>query len=273
MVPRLYLTGVFYFIMMYTGSNIHPIARFLKQTHMFQSYVSDQGDSRSILSPMLPKAMVCYLENHGEWQCRAGVWSGLALWRAALFLSRDLVVCLSGPEKFAQIFLGEFDTPEAIWGSEMRRSMIEKLSMHIADFTPRLTSNHRALYQYCPISKISYPELEDEIFCNIYYLKHLCNEAKFPEWPIRNHVEVAWCGGWGLCRCCCPYPICSPLWYFPPLFPAFSFSKTFSSPGKWRRKRSPTPCRWTMPTPSWVSIPRRDPTMPALSARRTLKCP
>jgi len=25
-----------------------------------------------------------------------------------------------GPDKFAEIFLGEFDTPEAIWNSEMR---------------------------------------------------------------------------------------------------------------------------------------------------------
>lgn len=26
----------------------------------------------------------------------------------------------TGPDKFAEIFLGEFDTPEAIWNSEMR---------------------------------------------------------------------------------------------------------------------------------------------------------
>ena len=44
---------------------------------------------RSVLGHMLPEAMVCYLENYD-------------------------------PDKFAQIFLGEFDTPEAIWNSEMR---------------------------------------------------------------------------------------------------------------------------------------------------------
>lgn len=52
-----------------------------------------------------------------------------------------------GPEKFAEIFLGEFETPEAIWNSEMRRMMIEKIAAHIADFSPRLQSNVRALYQ------------------------------------------------------------------------------------------------------------------------------
>ena len=44
---------------------------------------------RSVLGHILPEAMVCYLENYES-------------------------------EKFAQIFLGEFDTPEAIWSAEMR---------------------------------------------------------------------------------------------------------------------------------------------------------
>ena len=71
---------------------------------------------RSILAQMLPEAMVAYLENHG-------------------------------PDKFAQIFLGEYDTPEAIWNSQMRQFMIQKIAYHLADFTPRLKSNVKALYQ------------------------------------------------------------------------------------------------------------------------------
>ena len=34
---RLYLSGVFFFIMMYTGSNVLPLARFLKYTHLKQA--------------------------------------------------------------------------------------------------------------------------------------------------------------------------------------------------------------------------------------------
>lgn len=45
--------------------------------------------ARSILGAVLPEAMIHYLENYGE-------------------------------EKFAEIFLGDFDTPEAIWNNEMR---------------------------------------------------------------------------------------------------------------------------------------------------------
>ena len=42
-----------------------------------------------MLGPVMPEAMVCYLENYEA-------------------------------ERFSEIFLGEFDTPEAIWSSEMR---------------------------------------------------------------------------------------------------------------------------------------------------------
>lgn len=94
------MTGVFFFILMYTGSNILPIAKFLKYTHMKQSFRPDevlylfahpfplllpstplpsispcdfyslqQATSdimqRSILGQLLPEAMVHFLENHG----------------------------------------------------------------------------------------------------------------------------------------------------------------------------------------------------------------
>ncbi|XP_059801619.1 dnaJ homolog subfamily C member 13 isoform X4 [Hypanus sabinus] len=163
-LPRLYLTGVFFFIMMYTGSNVLPIARFLKYTHLKQAFRSEEAKGqdlvqRSVLGHILPEAMVCYLENYE-------------------------------PEKFSEIFLGEFDTPEAIWSNEMRRLTIEKIAAHLADFTPRLQSNTRALYQYCPIPAISYPQLENELFCNIYYLKHLCDTVRFPNWPIKDPVKL-----------------------------------------------------------------------------------
>jgi DnaJ family protein C protein 13 len=41
-LSRLYLSGVFFFIMMYTGSNVLPIARFLKYTHLRQAFRSDE---------------------------------------------------------------------------------------------------------------------------------------------------------------------------------------------------------------------------------------
>mgnify|MGYP006989424711 CR=1 FL=1 len=40
-ITTIYLTGVFYFILMYNGSNVLPIARFLKLTHMVQAVKND----------------------------------------------------------------------------------------------------------------------------------------------------------------------------------------------------------------------------------------
>ena len=103
---------------------------------------------KSVLGPLLPEAMVAYLENHGV-------------------------------DKFSEIFLGEFDTPEAIWSAAMRRHLIERIALHLADFSPRLLSNTRALYDYCAIPAITYPTLETELFCNVYYLRNLTDEQRY----------------------------------------------------------------------------------------------
>ena len=162
MISQLYRSGLFFFILMYSGSNLIPIGRLLHATHMAQAYRIDDTAKpklKSFLTYLLPEAMVCYLENHG-------------------------------PDKFAQIFLGEFDTPEAIWNGEMRRTMIEKIACHVADFTIRLKSNNRATYDYCPIAPITYVQLEDELFVDIYYLRNLCNTQKFQHWPIKDPVNL-----------------------------------------------------------------------------------
>ena len=59
-------------------------------------------------------------------------------------------------EKFSETYLGEFDTPEAIWSSAMRQMMIQKIAAHIADFTPRLLSNTRATYQVQLLANIDF---------------------------------------------------------------------------------------------------------------------
>ena len=64
------------------------LASSLSIVSLFQNPNSDLM-YRSILGHIIPEAMVCYLENYSS-------------------------------DKFAQIFLGEFDTPEAIWNAEMR---------------------------------------------------------------------------------------------------------------------------------------------------------
>ena len=160
---QVYLTGAFMFSMMYTGSNILPLCKLLEIGHTKQAFRTEEeqvhvphsvvirryaaghstcaprrrrertlilGPRRfrrarerrhpSILGPLLPTAMLCYLENYGG-------------------------------AKFAEVFLGDFDTPEVIWSHEMRRFMVEKLAMHLSEFTPRYgeRSEHRVAVARC----------------------------------------------------------------------------------------------------------------------------
>ena len=39
---------------------------------------------------------------------------------------------------------------------------------------------------------IQYPQLENELFCNIFYLRHLCDTQKFPDWPIKEPVSMTY---------------------------------------------------------------------------------
>jgi len=36
---------------------------------------------------------------------------------------------------------------------------------------------------------VTYPELRDEMWCHRYYLRNLCDDIRFPNWPIVEHVE------------------------------------------------------------------------------------
>lgn len=162
-ISRIYYTGLFYFALMYNGSDVLPLIQLFRLTHRQQSYKLDlNGDANeiiqsSILLPLLPPSMICALT-------------------------------LSEPESFAQTFLGNRETPEVVWNQEMRTYMISKIAAHITEFTSRLLSNSHAVYQYCPIGKIVYATLEKEVFCYEYYLRHLCDTVRFPDWKIRFPV-------------------------------------------------------------------------------------
>ena len=59
-VSKIYLTGVFYFILMYTGSNVLPIARFLKLTHTKQAFRGDDVSSSFCVSWLRTEMMNFY---------------------------------------------------------------------------------------------------------------------------------------------------------------------------------------------------------------------
>jgi DnaJ family protein C protein 13 len=165
---KFYLTGVFFFSCCYTGSNFKALASLLYLTHSNQHFRSgfaaaaDESEiplkERSILGTVLPDGLLFILVNYGV-------------------------------EKFTEIFVGNFDTPEVIWNLEMRKHLIEMIRQHLGDFPKRLWQNTTSRYEYCPMPGVAYKRLEDEIFCHNYYLRNLCDSERFPDWPIAEPVE------------------------------------------------------------------------------------
>jgi hypothetical protein len=168
-IAKFYLTGVFFFICCYTGSNFKPLAELLHNTHLKQHFRSGFAAAaneselpmkeRSILGNLLPEGILFMLVNYGA-------------------------------DRFAEVFVGNFDTPEVIWNFEMRKHLIEMVRQHLGDFPKRLWQNTTTRYEFCPMPGVSYKRLEKEIFCHNYYLNNLCDETRFPDWPIAEPVEV-----------------------------------------------------------------------------------
>ena len=158
---KLYLSGAFFFACRYTGNNFLPLARLFDVSHLQQSF-HDAAASvarelplgvRSVLGNILPTALITILVNYGA-------------------------------DRFASIFTGDFDSPEVIWNSSLRKHVVDMIEQHVGDFYGRLRQYNLARYEYCPIPKIHFATLDKEIYVFEYYLRNLCDEARFPSWPI-----------------------------------------------------------------------------------------
>ena len=164
-VSRLYLTGIFFFLAGYAGSNFTGIAKLLAFTHLRQHFNgTDQLASelelhkRSILGVLLPESMLYILENYGG-------------------------------DKFAEAFLGDHSTPEVVWKHGMRRMLAEMIRQHLGGFAQRLADNTHCKYEYCPMPAVVYEELEEELWCDQYYLANLC-EPQFEDWAVRDPIKL-----------------------------------------------------------------------------------
>jgi len=166
---KLYLTGVYFFMACYTGSNFLALAKLIHSTHLDQHFRSGYAAAaendelstkdRSVLGGLLPEGVLNILINYGT-------------------------------ERFNDVFVGHSDNPEVIWDLEMRKHLIEMVRQHLGDFPKRLWQNTTTQYEYCPMPSVAYTRLEKEIYCHKYYLKNLCDEVRFPDWPISQPVEV-----------------------------------------------------------------------------------
>ena len=164
---KVYLTGVFFFGCRYTGNDFQAIADLFSVSHLYQSYHDAaasvardlQVHLKSILGTMLTPALVNVLHRHG-------------------------------PVTFANVFTGTYDNPEVIWSPEHRAHVVENINTHLGDFPARLRQFTMCQYDYIPIPKIKFSDLDRELYCEEYYLRNLCDEGRFPDWPIRDPLKL-----------------------------------------------------------------------------------
>uniref|UniRef100_A0A5B6Z0E3 J domain-containing protein n=1 Tax=Davidia involucrata TaxID=16924 RepID=A0A5B6Z0E3_DAVIN len=165
---RLYSTGAFYFALAYPGSNLLSIAQLFSVTHIHQAF---HGGEEAAVSSSLPLA-------------KRSVLGGLLPESLLYVLER------SGPAAFAAAMVSDSDTPEIVWTHKMRaENLIRQVLQHLGDFPQKLSQHCHSLYDYAPMPPVTYPELKDEMWCHRYYLRNLCDEIRFPNWPIVEHVE------------------------------------------------------------------------------------
>ncbi|XP_015163448.1 dnaJ homolog subfamily C GRV2 isoform X1 [Solanum tuberosum] len=165
---KLYSTGAFYFALAYPGSNLLSIAQLFSVTHVHQAF---HGGEEAAVSSSLPLA-------------KRSVLGGLLPESLLYVLER------SSSAAFAAAMVSDSDTPEIIWTHKMRaENLIRQVLQHLGDFTQKLSQHCHSLYEYAPMPPVTYPELRDEMWCHRYYLRNLCDEVRFPNWPIVEHIE------------------------------------------------------------------------------------
>ena len=168
----LFRTGAPYFALCYGGSNLAEVGSLLAATHLDQDW-----------PPGAPRRQ----------RLRSGAGSPRAqvVMPSDSFLSGVLppgllhVLSRRGGGAFAAALAGDTDDPELVWTSGMRATrLLPQLRAHVGDLPARLRDNAAALYEFLPCPPLEYPELARELWCHRYCLRNLCDEARFPGWPI-----------------------------------------------------------------------------------------
>ena len=68
--------------------------------------------------------------------------------------------------------------------------LVPQMLRHLGDFPRRLAQHCAAAYDFTPCPPVGYPEVEGEVWCHRYYLRHLADEGRFPAWPLVEHVQL-----------------------------------------------------------------------------------
>lgn len=165
-LASLMYSGVHFFALAYCGSNLEEVSALLAAMHLRRASNSSTTtaaavhslSTKSILGGLLPESLLYVLQSYG-------------------------------PAAFARALSGECDSPELIWTASMRGNrLVPQMLRHLGEFPLKLTQRWSLVYEYTPCPPVGFPEIEGEVWCHRYYLRHLCDQIRFPDWPIIDHV-------------------------------------------------------------------------------------
>lgn len=184
---KLYQSGLFYFIFLLNESNFATVAKLVEVTHTNQAYLKiSKGDSSmessSILKNVLPQGLLNVFTKKG-WKTFIEIFSkGCDTPDGKLMVKQYNIRCI-----FHHTPLTCFSV---IWSRKMKAYLTSTIQQYLRKFLDRIKSKSTETYRYIPLPQVEYENLNGELFCHGYYLRNLCNEDKFPEWPISEPIEL-----------------------------------------------------------------------------------
>ena len=130
----------------------------------------------SVLGTLLPESMICMLEYDA--QCYVS------------YEEKPVARGLPSKSLFSRILLGNASTPEIIWTPSMLKTLQECLLEHLEPFRSALHLDPTLQYEFEPCPPIEYEQLNSELYCHSYFLRNLCDDKSFPDWPISDPEGV-----------------------------------------------------------------------------------
>ena len=91
----------------------------------------------------------------------------------------NLLNCVSSIFDFFET--GNFNTPEVIWKYSMRTHLVKMIDQHVGNVHARLVQNTATRFdlEFGPIPDVRYTELDNELWCENYYLGKVKNKSFF----------------------------------------------------------------------------------------------